>query len=126
MTFFRALFRHRAVKAEMAEELQAHVHARAEHLVCCGPPPEEATHRSRVEFGSFERYKEGCRELLGVQLVDELKADLRYPVRSIRHNKAFTAAIIGRFALGMRLDDFLKEEGVFEEAQAKAVREVVA
>jgi len=28
--------------------------------------------------------------------------------------------------IGSRLDDFLKEEGIFEEAQAKAIKEVVA
>ena len=28
--------------------------------------------------------------------------------------------------MGSRLDDFLKEEGIFEEAQAQAVKEVVA
>jgi hypothetical protein len=28
--------------------------------------------------------------------------------------------------LGSRIDDFLKEEGIFEEAQAQAVKEVVA
>ncbi len=28
--------------------------------------------------------------------------------------------------VGSRLDDFLKEEGIFEEAQAEAIKEVVA
>jgi antitoxin HicB len=28
--------------------------------------------------------------------------------------------------MGSRIDDFLKEEGIFEEAQAQAVKEVVA
>ena len=28
--------------------------------------------------------------------------------------------------LGSRIDDFLKEEGIFEEAQAQAIKEVVA
>ncbi len=28
--------------------------------------------------------------------------------------------------VGSRLDDFLKEEGIYEEAQAKAIKEVVA
>lgn len=28
--------------------------------------------------------------------------------------------------LGSKLDDFLKEEGIYEEAQAKAIKEVVA
>ena len=28
--------------------------------------------------------------------------------------------------IGSRLDDFLKEEGIYEEAQVKAIKEVVA
>ena len=33
---------------------------------------------------------------------------------------------MSRKHLGTRLDDFLKEEGIFEEAQAQAIKEVVA
>ncbi|MGH9584320.1 MAG: FtsX-like permease family protein [Bryobacteraceae bacterium] len=39
--------------------------------------------------------------MLGVRLLDELKADLRYALRSMRHNKAFTAVIVGCLALGI-------------------------
>jgi hypothetical protein len=33
---------------------------------------------------------------------------------------------MGKKHLGSSLDDFLKDEGIFEEAQAQAVKEVVA
>ncbi|MGH9584319.1 MAG: permease prefix domain 1-containing protein [Bryobacteraceae bacterium] len=39
MKFLRALFRRKAVEAEMAEELQSHIQARTEHLMrsACHP-----------------------------------------------------------------------------------------
>jgi hypothetical protein len=33
---------------------------------------------------------------------------------------------MGKKHMGSSIDDFLKEEGIFEEAQARAVKEVVA
>jgi antitoxin HicB len=34
--------------------------------------------------------------------------------------------VMGKKHMGSSIDDFLKEEGIFEEAQAQAVKEVVA
>jgi len=37
-----------------------------------------------------------------------------------------TEKLVGETHMGSSIDDFLKEEGIFEEAQAQAVKEVVA
>jgi antitoxin HicB len=39
---------------------------------------------------------------------------------------AMTEKLVGETHMGSSIDDFLKEEGIFEEAQAQAVKEVVA
>ena len=95
------LFRRSHIESDMASELQFHVHARAADLIARGVDANEAMRRARVEFGSFEKYKEEIRGALGLRPLDELRADLRYGIRSLRRSPGFAMAAIISLALGI-------------------------
>ncbi len=94
------LDRHR-LEREMAEELEAHLAARAADLESRGLSPAEAARQARLEFGPAERFKEECRESRGLRLWDELRGDFRFALRSLQRNKGFSALVAASLALGI-------------------------
>ena len=86
----------------MSDELQFHLERRAEDLRAHhGLSPEEAMRMARLEFGSVEKYKEEARQSLGLRLLDELRGDFRYALRTFGRSRGFTAAAIATLALGI-------------------------
>ena len=90
-SWVRALLRRSRIESEMDAELRFHIEAFAEDLARNGVPREEAMRRARVEFGGIERAKEECREARGVNFLETVVQDVRYGLRMLRKNPAFTA-----------------------------------
>lgn len=93
--------RRRRVEDDLAEELQLHVQARAEHWERQGLSPAEAARKARLEFGAVEGYKERCRQARGLRLIDELRGDLGYALRQMRATPMFTAIAVGILAIAI-------------------------
>src|SRR5438034_11298903 len=99
-SWWRNVVRRSEMERNMSDELQFHLACRARDLVeRRGLPPDEAMRVARLEFGSVEKYKEEARESLGLELVDQLRGDLRYALRTFAKSKGFTAAAIVTLAL---------------------------
>lgn len=97
----RALFFRDRARDEVIEELRFHVDQRTAHLISQGVEPLEAERRARAEMGGIRNQPERHREAVGLRLLDETLADIRYGLRGLWRSKGFAATAILSLALGI-------------------------
>lgn len=100
-SFVRASILRSRMEREMDDEMRFHLEARASDLERQGLSRAEAERLAHAEFGSVMKWKEAGRDARGLGIVDDLRADLGYAVRTMRRTPAFTAAAIVSIALGI-------------------------
>lgn len=90
----RALFRHKAVEAELDDELRFHFEKEVEKLERRGLSREEARRQARMDFGGQAQVAEDCREARGTSMIENMVQDVRYALRQLRANPGFAAVMI--------------------------------
>jgi len=97
----RSLFRSSQVERELDEELQYHLQHLIDDYVAAGLSLTDARYRALREMGAIDQRKEECRDARGLALIDSLRQDVTYAVRSLRKTPGFSAVAILSLAIGI-------------------------
>lgn len=80
-------------------ELLDHIARQTADYVAQGIPPEEARRRALAEFGGFQQAREACRAVRPWAWLDPVRLDLRFSLRLLVRQPAFSLAAITAIAL---------------------------
>ncbi len=98
------LFNRDSRDRELSEELASHVALHIEDNLRSGMTPEEAWRAARIRLGGVESVKETVREQRGFPVIDSFLRDIRYSLRGLRRDRAFTLTAIVTLALAIGLN----------------------
>lgn len=100
----KSLFRRDTLDREFDEEAQSHLDLAMDDYVRRGTPEAEARRLARVKFGAVEASKDAHRDARGLAWLDGIVYDLRFALRGLRRDRAFTLTAITTLALAIGLN----------------------
>ena len=103
-SYVTAWTRRDGFEESLDEEVSFHLDAYARDLIRSGVPAAEARRRARVQFGSVEGAKDGCRQVRGLRLADEaghVMTNIRLALRMLLRTPVVTGVAVLSLALGI-------------------------
>lgn len=101
MTWWRRLFRQRALDRELDAELRDHIAREIADRVRAGESEADVRRQMRLSSGGLDQIKEVCRDVRRPVAVADLWADVRFAARILVRNGWATAGAIVILALAM-------------------------
>jgi len=89
------------VETELDDEIRSYVDAVTDEKIAAGLSPEEARRRALAESGGMEQVKQAVRNSRAGTLAESLGQDIRFGIRQLRRNPAFTWTAAITLGLGI-------------------------
>jgi predicted permease len=100
-SMLRNLLQKRRVEMHLDDELRGYVQQVVDELVGQGVPEADARRRAMAEFGGVEQVKQSVRDGRAGTAVELVLQDVRYGLRQLRRNPAFTVTAVLMTGLGI-------------------------
>ncbi len=97
----RSLFLRERVEHELDDELRFHFDSVVDSYTESGMSRAEALRRARMEYGGAAQIKEECRDVRGINFIENIGRDIAYASRGFAREKAFTAMAAVTIALAV-------------------------
>jgi predicted permease len=96
-----SLLHRNKLEADLDDELRFHLEQETQANIQAGLPAAEARYAALRSIGPVSAYKEECRDVRGMALIESLVRDVQYAIRMLRDAPLFTLTAILTLALGI-------------------------